>query len=42
MIEDLELVTEEQMDKWVSEFDNWEICDQCCMNLFRKTSFVDE
>ena len=42
MIEDLELVTEEQMDKWVSEFDNWEICDQCCMNLFRKTSWVYE
>jgi 3-methyladenine DNA glycosylase AlkD len=42
MIEDSELVTEEQMDKWVSKFDNWEICDQCCMNLFRKTSFVNE
>lgn len=42
MVEEFQLVTEEQMDKWVSEFDNWEICDQCCMNLFSKTSFVDE
>ena len=42
MIEEFELVTEEQMDKWVLEFDNWEICDQCCMNLLSKTSFVDK
>ncbi len=39
MIEDPKLVTSEQMDNWVLEFDFWEICDQCCMNLFRKTSF---
>ena len=38
MIEDPKLVTSEQMDNWVVEFDFWEICDQCCMNLFRKTS----
>jgi 3-methyladenine DNA glycosylase AlkD len=42
MIEDPELVTEEQMDEWVLKFDFWEICDQCCMNLFRKTSFVNK
>lgn len=42
MIDDSELVTEEQMDDWVSNFDSWEICDQCCMNLFRKTSFVNK
>jgi 3-methyladenine DNA glycosylase AlkD len=40
MIDDSELVTEEQMDRWASKFDDWEICDQCCMNLFRKTPFV--
>jgi 3-methyladenine DNA glycosylase AlkD len=38
MIEDPKLVTSIQMDNWVIEFDFWEICDQCCMNLFRKTS----
>ncbi len=42
MIDDSELVTEEQMDDWVTNFDSWEICDQCCMNLFRKTLFVNK
>lgn len=40
MIEDPKLVTEEQMEKWVIEFDSWDVCDQCCMNLFRKTPFA--
>ena len=40
MIEDPKLVTEEQMEKWVVEFDSWDVCDQCCMNLFRKTPFA--
>ena len=29
-----EKVTEEQMGGWVKGYDNWEICDQCCANLF--------
>jgi 3-methyladenine DNA glycosylase AlkD len=37
MVDDVQYVTEEQMDQWVSEFDYWEICDQCCMNLFEDT-----
>ncbi|MBT4487384.1 MAG: DNA alkylation repair protein [Rhodospirillaceae bacterium] len=24
------------MDHWVAGFDSWDICDQCCMNLFRR------
>jgi len=40
MIEDLEVVTEKQIEGWVKEFDYWEICDQCCMNLFEKTEFA--
>ncbi len=40
MIEDPEMVTEEQMEGWVKEFNYWEICDQCCMNLFEKTRFA--
>ena len=28
------------MEKWVVGFDSWDVCDQCCMNLFRKTSFA--
>ena len=42
MIEDLEMVTEGQMENWVREFDYWEICDQCCMNLFERTEFAYE
>lgn len=34
MVDDVQYVTEKQMEQWVSEFDYWEICDQCCMNLF--------
>ncbi len=41
MIEDSELVTGKQMDNWALKFDDWEICDQCCMNLFIKTSFAN-
>src|SRR5690606_4553371 len=40
MIEDPDLVTSEQMDEWVADFDYWEICDQCCMKLFRMTPFA--
>jgi 3-methyladenine DNA glycosylase AlkD len=40
MIEDLEMVSEEQIEDWVKEFTYWEICDQCCMNLFEKTKFA--
>lgn len=27
--------TPETMDEWVADFDSWDVCDQCCMNLFR-------
>jgi len=40
MIDDLDMITEEQMENWVNEFNYWEICDQCCMNLFEKTEFA--
>ena len=40
MIEDPEMVTEEQIEGWVKEFNYWEICDQCCVNLFEKTEFA--
>ena len=35
-----ENVSSKQMDQWANEFDYWEICDQCCTNLFRKTNFA--
>jgi 3-methyladenine DNA glycosylase AlkD len=40
MIEVPEQVTETQMEEWASAFDYWEICDQCCINLFEKTPFA--
>ena len=42
MVDEVEMVTDEQMEKWVLDFDYWEICDQCCMNLFEKTGFAYE
>ena len=39
-IDDPKLTTETQMDRWVKNFDNWAICDGCCIHLFRKTPFA--
>jgi len=36
MIDDPKMVTEEQMEAWVRDFDSWDVCDQVCMNLFEK------
>jgi 3-methyladenine DNA glycosylase AlkD len=33
-------VTEAQMEAWVHDFDSWDVCDQCCSNLFDKTPFA--
>jgi 3-methyladenine DNA glycosylase AlkD len=32
----------EVMDEWVAGFDSWDVCDQCCSNLFRYTPFAIE
>ncbi|MBU2597799.1 MAG: DNA alkylation repair protein [Actinobacteria bacterium] len=40
MIDDPDKITEEQMERYVKEFNYWEICDQFCMNLFDKTKFA--
>ncbi len=40
LIDDSKQVTEEQMDRWVAGFDSWDVCDQCCSNLFDKTQFA--
>lgn len=36
MIQPSKSLTEEQMDRWVQDFNSWDLCDQCCNNLFRK------
>ncbi len=40
LIDDPELVTEAQMDAWVSGLDSWDVCDGVCGNLFDRTSFA--
>ncbi|MFW9922534.1 MAG: DNA alkylation repair protein [Candidatus Thorarchaeota archaeon] len=40
MVDDVSLLTEEQMELWVKDFDYWEICDQCIMNLFEKSKYA--
>ena len=37
MIDDPVQVTDEQMEEWVKDLDSWDLCDQCCGNLFDKT-----
>ena len=37
MIDEPKKVTEEQMEKWVLDFNSWDVCDQVCMKLFEKT-----
>ncbi len=41
LIAEPKLVTEQMMDKWVSDFDSWDVCDQVCGNLFDKTPYAD-
>jgi len=40
MVDDPRKVSEEQMELWTGDFDSWDVCDQCCSNLFDKTSFA--
>lgn len=42
MIDDPKLVTKSQMNRWVRDFNSWDICDGTCSNLFRKTPFAIE
>ena len=37
LIDDPKRVTEEQMDAWAADFDNWAICDSTCGHLFSRT-----
>lgn len=40
MIDDPNSVSAKQMEEWAGDFDSWDICDQCCSNLFDKTEFA--
>jgi 3-methyladenine DNA glycosylase AlkD len=40
LVDDPKSVSEDQLDRWVGDFDSWDVCDQCCSNLFDKTEFA--
>ena len=42
IVDDPAQVTREQMDRWVADFDSWDICDQGCSNLFDQTPYAYE
>jgi 3-methyladenine DNA glycosylase AlkD len=33
-------MSQELMESWARDFADWEVCDQCCINLFGKTPFA--
>jgi 3-methyladenine DNA glycosylase AlkD len=37
LIEDPASLSNKQMERWVRDFDSWDLCDGCCIHLFRKT-----
>jgi 3-methyladenine DNA glycosylase AlkD len=37
MIDEPQIVSAQQMEEWVNDFDSWDVCDQVCGNLFDKT-----
>jgi len=40
LVDEPSKVNETQMERWVSEFDSWDVCDGCCGNLFDRTPFA--
>jgi 3-methyladenine DNA glycosylase AlkD len=39
-VEEPALVTEDQLEKWAKDFDNWAICDHICSTVIRRTTFA--
>ena len=39
MIAEPQLISSQQMEEWVNDFDSWDVCDQVCGNLFDKTPY---
>jgi 3-methyladenine DNA glycosylase AlkD len=40
MIADPRAITRSTMDRWVRDFNSWDVCDACCCDLFDRTLFV--
>lgn len=41
-IDDPRLVDDDQLERWVSGFDSWDLCDQCVSSLFDRTALAYE
>ncbi|HRD45145.1 MAG TPA: DNA alkylation repair protein [Caulobacter sp.] len=37
MVDDIALVSPEQMDRWRADFDNWAVCDTVCFKLWDRS-----
>ena len=42
MVDDFRVVTETQVESWVADFNSWDLCDQCIMNLFEDLPYAWE
>jgi len=40
LIDDPRRVTPAQMERWIKDFDSWDVCDQVCGNLFDRTPYA--
>ena len=40
LVDTVDAVTPEQMDRWAADFNSWDLCDCVCSNLFDKTTYV--
>jgi len=41
-IDKADMVTVEQMEKWVKDFNSWDVCDNCCGHLFDKSKYANQ
>ncbi len=42
LVDDPARVTAAQLERWVKDFDSWDVCDGVCSNLFDRTPFAHE
>ncbi|HXS37868.1 MAG TPA: DNA alkylation repair protein [Flavipsychrobacter sp.] len=40
LIDDPKMINKAQINKWVKDFNSWDVCDQTCINLFKKTPYA--
>ncbi len=42
LVDEPELVGDAQAERWARDLDSWDVCDQLCLNLLRRTGFAWE